>query len=206
MMVPMPATPRGSARRSRGVRGLALLVTVAVLWLTTGSGCNDDEPEPDHPETDSVALELALGTGSSGLTPEVSDGFQNDVADTLSGYVVSAFLGDYPRKDFVEALDWFTTDGAEVAATQLDVLTGSRFEDADSVVATKLEARLAPFAPGNQPAGVSAAVDFAFDVSEGGATSTVTLTGRLLLVPEADGWRIFGFKLSRNDLAEEAAS
>lgn len=205
MMVLMLATPRGSARRSRGVRGLALLVTVVVLWLTTGSGCNDDEPEPDRPESQSVPLELTLGRGSSDLATEVSDTFQNDVVDTLSGYVVSAFLGDYPRSDFVEALDWFTTDGAEVAAGQLNVLTGTLFEDADSVVATKLEARLAPFAPGQQPAGVSAAIQFSFDVTEDGDTSTVTLTGRLMLVPEDDGWRIFGFKVSRDDLPEEAA-
>src|SRR4051812_23362352 len=115
MMVPMLASPRDAARRARGVRGLALLVTVAALWVTTGSGCTDDSPEPEQPEADSVALELTLGAGSSDLTPEVSDEFQNDVVDTLSGYVVSAFLGDYPRTDFVEALDWFTSDGAEVA-------------------------------------------------------------------------------------------
>ena len=104
MMVPMLATSRDSARRARSVRSLALLITVAALWLTTGSGCDDDPAEPDGSDVDAVALELALGKGSEGLTPEVSDGFQNDVADTLSGYVGSAFLGDYPRTDFVRTV------------------------------------------------------------------------------------------------------
>jgi hypothetical protein len=207
MMVRMLATPRGTARRARSVRGLALLGVAVVLWLSTGAGCTgDDPPDPDRPEAETVALELTLGAGSSGLGTEVSDQFQTEVADALSGYVVSAFLGDYPRSDFVEALDWFTTGGAELAAADLDVLTGTLFEDADSVVATKLKARLAPFAPGQRPAGVSAAVEFVFDVTEAGATSTVTLTGRLLLVPESDGWRIFGYHVSRDDLPDEAAS
>jgi len=206
MMVSMLATSRDSARRARSVRGLALLLTVAALWLTTGSGCDDDPAEPDGPEPQSVPLELTLGTGSADLAPDASDQFQNDVSETLSGYVVSAFLGDYPRTDFVQALDWFTSDGAEVAAPDLDYLTGKAFEDADSVVATKLSARLAPFAPGAQPAGVSAAVEFSFDITESGDTSSVTLTGRLMMVPEADGWRIFGFRVRRSDQPGEAVS
>jgi hypothetical protein len=207
MMVRMLATPRSTVRRARGVRGLALLLVAAVLWLSTGAGCTgDDPPDPDRPESEGVALELTLGAGSSGLDTDVSDQFQTDVADALSGYVVSAFLGDYPRTDFVEALDWFTTGGAELAAADLEWLTGSSFENADAVVAKSLEARLAPFAPGQRPAGVSAAVEFVFDVTEDDDTSTVTLTGRLLLVPESDGWRIFGYKVSRDDLPDEAAS
>jgi hypothetical protein len=208
MMVRMLATPRGQARRARGRRSVALLLVAAVAWLSTGAGCSgDDDPQdPDRPETESVPLELTLGAGSSQLDPAVSDEFQTEVADTLTGYVVSAFLGEYPRSDFVEALDWFTTDGAELAAARLDHLTGKAFEDADSVTATRLVARLAPFAPEQEPAGVSAAVEFSFDVTEDGATSTVTLTGRLMMVPEADGWRIFGFKVSRDDLPGEAAS
>ena len=53
---------------------------------------------------------------------------------------------------------------------------------------------------------MSAAVEFVFDVAGDDGTSTVTLTGRLLLVPESDGWRIFGYKVSRDDLPDEAAS
>jgi len=206
MMVRMLATPRGTARRARV--GLALLVAAALVWLTAGAGCSgDDPPDPDRPETESVPLELTLGTGSSGLDTDVSDRFQTDVSDALTGYVVSAFLGDYPRSDFVEALDWFTTGGAALAAGDLDLLTGARFAEARSVVARKLDARLAPFAPGQQPAGVSAGIDFVFDVvAADGGTTEVALTGRLVLMPTDDGWRIFAYHVARDDLPAEGSS
>ena len=66
----------------------------------------------------------------------------------LSTYVVEAFLGDYPRDDFVDVLDLFTSGGASDAAEDIENITGAGFKNADEVVATRLEASISTFAPG----------------------------------------------------------
>ena len=163
-----------------------------MLPLTACTGDSDDPPPSDGPE--SVALELSMGPGADGLTTEARDDLQNDVGAVLTTYVVEGFLGDYPRDDFVDVLDLFTSDGGQDGAPQdIDVITGAGFEDADEVVATRLEASIATFAPGREAVGVSAHVDFAFDVTEGGTHREVTLRGRLMLMPGDGDWKVFGY-------------
>ena len=87
---------------------------------------SDDPPPSDAPE--SVALELSIGPGADGLTTEVRDDLQNDVGAVLTTYVVEGFLGDYPRDDFVSALDIFTSGVADDAAEDLDLISGAGFE------------------------------------------------------------------------------
>ena len=182
----MHAIPAGRLR-VRLLTGLA----ACVLPLTACTDDSDDPPPSDGPE--SVALELSLGPGADGLTTEARDDLQNDVGAVLTTYVVEGFLGDYPRDDFVGVLDSFTTHFAPRAAQNLEQITGTSFAKAEEVVATHLEARISTFAPSKEALGVSAAVDFAFDVTEGGTTREETLRGRLMLMPENGEWRIFGY-------------
>ena len=78
--------------------------------------------------------------------------------------------------------------------------------DSEEVVATRLQASIATFAPGPEPVGVSAHVDFAFDVTEGGSTREVTMRGRLMLMPVDGEWKIFGFQVNTDDPASGAVS
>ena len=103
-------------------------------------------------EGDGVALEISLGPGAGDMTTEARDDLQNDVGDVLSTYVVEGFLGDYPRDDFVDVLDTFTSGGAQRAAAghredhrQRDSKT------AEEVVATRLQASISTFAPDGKP-------------------------------------------------------
>ena len=196
-MAPMRAIP---ARR------LSLLtwLLACALPLTACTGDSDDPPPSDGPET--VALELSMGPGADDLTTEARDDLQNDVGAVLTTYVVEGFLGDYPRDDFVEVLDMFTSDGARKAAADIDKITGAGFKDADDVEATRLESSIATFAPGREAVGVSAHVDFAFDVTEGGSTREVTLRGRLMLMPVDGEWKIFGYQLDTDDPASGTVS
>jgi hypothetical protein len=183
------------------------VVACLVGCLASLAACTDDSDDPSPPNDGptSVALELSLGPGADGLTTEARDDLQNDVGALLTTYVVDGFLGDYPREDFVSVLDSFTAGEAPHAAQELEQITGTSFAAADQVVATRLEARLSTFAPGKEALGVSAAVDFAFDVTEGGETREETMSGRLLLTPENGEWRIFGFQV-HGIVAEEVAS
>lgn len=191
MMVAMVADPGSRASRPR-LRG-AMGPIAAAMALLTASACTDDPAAPD-PERESVALELSLGPGATGMTPAARDHLQTAVGDTLSAYVVGAFLGDYPRDDFVVALDAFTSGEARRAARDLDLVTGSRFGTSDAVVATQLDARLSTFAPDETASGVSAAVHFEFEVvADDGSIGLVRLVGRLMLTPEDDEWKIFGY-------------
>jgi len=172
---------------------------LAALLLVVGLvACTDDkeEPPPDQ-QTDHVALELALGPTAGELSTDARDQLQNDVATALSTYVVDAFLGDYPRQDFVEALDAFTDGVASRAAQEIDLLTGAGFgSGVDDVVATRLSATISSFAPDNEAVGVTALVDFSFDVDANGKTTEYTRQGRLMLTTEDGTWKIFGYDLT----------
>src|SRR5690349_6415877 len=120
MMATMGATAR---------RALAGVVLLAGL-----SGCTAEEDTPD-PEASQAALELELAKGGAGLSRTDREALQSQVGDVLSSYVVAAFLGDYPRDDFVYSLESFTSGAAEDAAQDLELLTARRYRDADGVVA-----------------------------------------------------------------------
>ena len=172
-MAPMRAIP---ARRL----GLLTWLLACVLPLAACTDDSDDPPPSDGPE--SVALELSIGPGADDLTTEARDDLQNDVGAVLTTYVVEGFLGDYPRDDFVSALDSFTSGVADDAAEELDLISGAGFEgNPDEVVATQLSASISTFAPGGKVVGVTAWVDFAFDVTEGGTTREEARHGRLML-------------------------
>jgi hypothetical protein len=174
----------------------ALAALLLVLGLVA---CTDDkeEPPPDQ-HTGHVALDLALGPTAGELSTDGRDQLQNDVATVLSTYVVDAFLGDYPRQDFVEALDAFTDGAARRGAGEIDLLTGAGFgSGVDNVAATKLSATISSLAPDNEALGVTAFVDLAFDVDANGKTTEYTRTGRLMLMPVEGTWKIFGYDLQR---------
>ena len=186
--------------RARGA--LAAGVVVCVVSLAS---CTDDSDDPSPPDDgpESVALELSLGPGADGLTTEARDDLQNDVGAVLTTYVVEGFLGDYPRDDFVGALDSFTSGVADDAAEDLDLISGAGFEgNPDDVVATQLSASISTFAPGGKVVGVSARVDFVFDVTEGSTTREEARHGRLMLTTENGAWKIFGFSLKPGLRAE----
>jgi hypothetical protein len=194
IMAPMPATTGGRLRAA----GLAAAVAA---WALSLGGCTDDseEPKPPDGQPGTVALELSLGAGSHRLSTEARDDLQNDVGAVLSTYVVDAFLGDYPRDDFVTALDTFTSGVARDAATDIEEITGAGFKNADTVVATRLRASIATFAPDDEAVGVSAHVDFAFEVTENDAAREVTMRGRLMLMPVDGQWKIFGYDVETDD-------
>ena len=167
------------------------------MVVALGACTGDDESPPQEQHGDHVALELSMGPGATGLSAEARDQLQNDVGAMLSTYVVDAFLGDYPRDDFADALDSFTKSFADRAATNLELLTGAGFgEGVERVSATKLSASISSFTPQQQVIGATAVVDFAFDVEANGSTSEVTRQGRLMLMPEDGKWKIFGYDLT----------
>jgi hypothetical protein len=204
-MTVMVGTSRGRRRSTRNPRAaVRLLLTVACALML--AGCTEDPGKP-RPQRPQVALEIALAGGASTLTPQRRDDLQAEIGDVLSSYVVGAFLGDYPRGDFVRSLDSFTSGVAPRAAKDLDLLTASEFKAARDVVAKRLVASITAFAPDGEALGATARIDFTFDVTEaGGSARALRLQGRLMLAPENGSWKIFGYDVNRDDLPAAGGS
>lgn len=178
--------------RHRRLSWVARLLLLAIGGFAV-AGCTGETGKPD-PGLPKAGLEISLIGGVDAMSPEARDELQTEIGDVLSAYVVSAFLGDYPRDDFVRSLDSFTSGAAEFAAGDLELLTASGFSEADEVRARRLVARIWAFAPDGKARGASAHVSFEFAVTDdAGADRPLALSGRLMLAPEGQGWRIFGY-------------
>jgi len=190
---------QGTGRHRRGV---ALRRAAAALLLVPGLvGCTTDGTGGEDPPDRRTALEVELVKGAVALDDETRAAVEAEVGDVLSQYVVGAFLGDFPRDDFVPSFGGFTSRAARGAAEDIDLLTARRYKDADRVEATRLRVRIAWLAQGDDVIGATAEVDFSFDVTRQETARSFGLTGRFLLSEEDGRWWIFGYDVHRDDIA-----
>jgi hypothetical protein len=194
----------GSPRRRAGwtVRaGVAVLAALAA-GCSTGSP-PDDEPSPT---AESAALRVQTVTGAERLDQQTRTEVEGAVGDVLSEYVVAAFLGEFPRQEFVQAFEPFTSVAARKATRDIDKLTAATARDATAVRATDLDARLSFLTQAGDVLGGTAEVHFAFDATmEDGTTRPLVLDGRFMLVADDDSWSIFGYDVTFDDGEETPA-
>ena len=183
----------GTGGRARGVTGTAVLLVSLALF-----GCTSEAPGGEAPPLtpESVALRVRTVHGADSLSPDARAGAESAVGDVLSDYVVRAFLGDYPREDFVGSFASFTGDLAPKAARDLNQLTANRVGQAEAVRATRLHADLSFVVKGSDVIGATAAVRFAFEATVDGADRPLSMRGRLMLVEEDDVWSVFGYDVA----------
>lgn len=125
---------------------------------------------------------------------------ESQVGDVLTSYVLGAFLGDYPRENFVGGFESFTSGAAVSATRDIDLLTAAKYSRATAVTATDLSATLSFVREHDVAIGAAAHVRFAFAAEmPGGRTVPFTLRGRILLVREDTTWLVFGYDLARDD-------
>jgi len=186
MMGPMAGTG-GGARRATGTA--ILLVSVAL------GGCTAERPDGPglQPTSESVALRVRTVHGDANLTADARAEAEEAVGDVLSGYVVRAFLGDYPREDFARAFESFTGNLVREASGDLDQLTANRFREAEAVRATRLGADLSFVVQDSDIIGATASVSFAFEATVDGEERPLSLRGRLMMVEDDGAWSMFGY-------------
>ena len=121
--------------------------------------------------------------------------------------MVAAFLGEFPRQEFVRAFEPFTSVAARKATRDIDYLTAATARDATAVRATDLDAKLSFLTQEGDVLGGTAAVHFAFDATmEDGTTRPLVLDGRFMLEADDDGsWSIFGYDVKFDDGDETPA-
>jgi hypothetical protein len=170
--------------------------------LLAVSGCSLDSPPEQRrtPTQESAALRVRTVSGAERLDAVTRTRLEGAVGDVLSSYVVGAFLGRFPREDFVQSFASFTSGAARAAAGDIDQLTAAQVHDAASVRATRLDARLSFFTQGGSVHGATAAVHFAFEATMGdGSTRPLVLDGRLMLEDAAGTWSVFGYDVALDD-------
>jgi hypothetical protein len=173
--------------------GVALIAALLTAGCSSPSG--SDPAEPAAP----AALRVSTVHGADTLDEPARADLESEVGDVLSQYIVRAFLGEYPREDFVRAFDSFTSGAARSAAADIDVLTAASVEDARSISATGLDAELSFLLDGSDVVGATAHVDFRFEVTDAdGDTRPLSLTGRLMLEQEQGTWSVFGYDVARD--------
>ena len=138
--------------------------------------------------------------GGEGLDAGTRTEVETAVGDVLSRYVSRAFLGTFPRRDFVPAFESFTSGAARRATLDIDQLTAAPVQDATSVRATRLHSRLSLLVVGEEVHGATARVRFAFEATmPDGESRPVTLRGRFLMEREQGGWSVFGYDVAADD-------
>ena len=188
----------GQSRR----RGHAARVGAAVAAAVLAAGCSAGSPPDDErtPTAESAALRVQTVSGAERLDEQTRTKVEGAVGEVLSDYVVGAFLGEFPRQEFVRSFESFTSGAARDAARDIDLLTAATVSDATAVRATDLGARLSFLTQGGDVHGGTAKVHFAFEATmEDGSTRPLVLDGRFLLDADEETWSIFGYDVRFDD-------
>ena len=168
----------------------------------TPAACSTGAPpeDTDTPTTESAALRVETVSGADELDERTRTEIEGAVGDVLSAYVVKAFLGDFPRQEFISSFEDFTSGAARSAAEDIGRLTAASVRDATDVRATELDARLSFLTEASDVHGGTAAVHFAFEATmEDGTRRPLVLDGRLMLDAQRGTWSIFGYDVTFDD-------
>lgn len=168
------------------------------------SGGGDDDPEGKPAQSASEAAEplttnAALGKVRGRLSTTAADAVVAEITQVVDGWIDAGLGGDYPRTDFADAFAGFTPDARAMAVKQSALLTNAEVgADLERSELTERVVRVDVVAPRGKVAGATARIHLTVEL-EGGVERTDLVTGRLMLTPAGDGWRIFGFDVRRGE-------
>jgi hypothetical protein len=199
-------TRRGTGDGTR--RGAGLLVPALLLALT-GAACTADtgdtgdtgDSDTPAPTQSAVAMRpLAVSTPVTRVAGRLSDAdrlaLRREVEALLRRYAEKSLLAPGTRAG--TALPGFTAGAERRARAQRAVLWGVAGRRAE-VRPRRMQGTVSAFAPNGKAQGATLDLDLALDVTRGERTRRVRLTGRMLLTPAGDSWRVFGFDVRRSD-------
>lgn len=192
-MSPRPGPRSGGAVGTRWATGVLALV----LGLSAVSCTSDDVPTPAETE---APTELRISAPVTRVAGRLSDAdrlaLRRDVEDLLRQYVQEAFLD--PEASPRTAYGVFT-DGAARLARRRGALLWQADLEAEEVRVRRVRAAVNAYAPAGRAVGATVRLDLVLEaVPTDDDVERVRLTGRLLVTPVGDAWRVFGFDLRRS--------
>ena len=183
--------------------GIAVLLFLA---LVTTSCSGDDDSDSGSPEPQSTASGSAFDIKTEATVEEVAGRLSRpdrrrlaqSVTKVAQRWFNAAYVGgDYPRNDFADAWPGFTS-GAQAEAQGDKALMSNQDIGADiaGVEATARKVTVDVLAVKGKPSGATARFVLKFR-TDGDVQRKVEVRGRLFLTPEADGWHIFGYDVTK---------
>lgn len=208
----MFTAPRGRTHARDLPAGLPTLLLALVLLATALVACSADEPSPrssapaspttssptpeaEHPE---VRTTTRIGQLVGRLPAPRRKAARTQVAAVVEEWWDAAYLGGtYPRAAFPHSFPHFTR-GAELRARK-DKRLLSNIDIGDRVVAVLARRKrvvVDVLAVGRRARSATARFELRFR-TEGHKAGLVTVRGRLFLVKERSGWRVFGYDVAK---------
>ncbi|HXR45459.1 MAG TPA: hypothetical protein VN759_11655 [Pseudolysinimonas sp.] len=198
-------------RRSHALAeaGVLLVLALAVTLAACSGDSSDPSAGPGDPGTSEgagatdapappVETEAAMGRVTGQLPQEKRSKVRDQVAHAVDAWFDAAYVGgDYPRNDFADAWPGFTS-GAQAEAQGDKALMSNQDIGADiaGVEATARKVTVDVLAVRGKTSGATARFVLKFR-TDGEVQRKVEVRGRLFLTPEADGWHIFGYDVTK---------
>jgi hypothetical protein len=202
----------------RAVRRSELLVvailSAALSVAACSGGGDDDDPAANPPSGGSQASTVAhnapppvetdatLGKVRGMLPKGKRSKVRQQVAHAVDEWIDAAYVGgDYPRNDFSTSWPGFTTgakadaEGDKALMSNQDIGT-----DISAVKATARRVYVDVLAVRGHARGATARFVLKFK-TDGDVQRKIEVSGRLFLTPSPDGWRIFGYDVTKGRFA-----
>jgi hypothetical protein len=203
--------PSRASRRSHTLAeaGVLLVLALAVTLAACSGDSSDPSADPgdgdpgaseaaDAAEAPPVETEATMGKVTGQLPQERRSKVRQQVAHAVDAWFDAAYVGgDYPRNDFADAWPGFTS-GAQADAQGDKALMSNQDIGADiaTVEATARKVTVDVLAVKGKPSGATARFVLKFR-TDGDVRRKVEVRGRLFLTPQADGWHIFGYDVTK---------
>jgi hypothetical protein len=177
----------------------ALLLLGAAL-----TGCSDEDgsgtaDQSSSSTTEAVVRPLRLPTAVTRVHGDLTKEQRRRVAvgakEVITGYLEAAYLHQRPGSGYRGSFPGFTL-GARALALKDTAVVSDRSFDGSTVKPRGGVAYVSVVAPHGHPVGATARVSVDLAVADSQRTKWVTVTGRLLLTPRTNKWRIFGYDLA----------
>jgi hypothetical protein len=190
---------------------LTVRTTAAVVLLLalSVSACSGDSSEPSaDPSTDPTSSEATdaprlettttLGRVVGKLPQGKRSKVRKQVGRAVDAWFEAAYVGgDYPRNDFAASWPGFTTRAKALARSDKALMSNQDIgTEISAVEPTARKVAVDVLAVRGRAVGATARVVLKFS-TDGDVQRKIQVRGRLFLTPTADGWRIFGFDVTK---------
>ena len=196
----------------RSVRALTASAALIVALIAALTACSGDSSEPsagpaDDPSTSEtteapVETAVTLGKLTGKLAKDKRDKTLQQVGEAVDAWFDAAYVGgDYPRNDFADSWPGFTVGATSEAKGDKALMSNQDIgAQISGVEATTRKVIVDILAVKRHAVGTTARVVLKFS-TEGEVQRDVMVRGRLFLTWTPDGWRIFGYDVTKGRAA-----